>query len=323
MSKYRIEQIGADKFRLLIPLMKDCFGMDVNIGYFHWKYIDNPAGHFIGFIAIENETNEVGAYYGVVPQNFIIDGKKQTIYQSCDTMTHSEHRRLGLFKMLALECFRYLEENNKLFIIGFGGSQSTPGFLKFGWKHIFDFRYYFKPHLFCQAARMHSFSNENFKEVSDVSVLESFVSKPDQEKTIHSGRNVKHIGWRTNNPHFTYKIITFSQKEVIEGYVIFYVQKSKMILFDFRFSSNKAEKELLWYLSKEVIKFNYKGIIAYCQENGKYAKKLKRNAFVANPFKKGPLAERTPFIIFAPPDVIDKNSDASKWQMTSYDTDAL
>ena len=52
MPDYHIKRIGAADFPMLIPLMKDCFGMDVNIDYFHWKYIDNPAGHFIGFVAI-------------------------------------------------------------------------------------------------------------------------------------------------------------------------------------------------------------------------------------------------------------------------------
>ena len=62
MPKYNVRRIGSDDFDMLIPLMKDCFGMEVNIDYFEWKYVQNPAGSFIGFVAIEAESNEIGGY---------------------------------------------------------------------------------------------------------------------------------------------------------------------------------------------------------------------------------------------------------------------
>ncbi|MEO6671537.1 MAG: GNAT family N-acetyltransferase [Ferruginibacter sp.] len=323
MADYRIKRIGAGDFSILIPLMKDCFGQDVDVNYFHWKYIDNPAGHFIGFIAIEPTTNEIGAYYGVVPQNFIIDGKERTIYQSCDTMTHSKHRRLGLFKMLALECFRYLKEENRFFIIGFGGSQSTPGFLKFGWRQVFHFRYYFKHSIFCQAARVRSFSSGTFREETDLNKLQILLDKLKQPAAIHTRRNVQHISWRTKNPNYSYKTVTYSEADIIEGYVIYYVLNGKLILFDFIFDTKKSEKGLLWYLSKEVVKNNYEGIIAFCQEKGEQAKLLQSNRFIKNPFKKGPLSEKTPFIFFASDEEMNKFSEQDKWQITGYDHDAL
>ncbi|MEO7524611.1 MAG: GNAT family N-acetyltransferase [Ferruginibacter sp.] len=323
MSDYRIKKIGAEDFSILVPLMKDCFGMDVNIEYFHWKYIDNPAGHFVGFIAIEPNTNEIGAYYGVVPQSFIIDGKERLIYQSCDTMTHSKHRRLGLFKLLALECFRVLKQEQKLFIIGFGGAQSTPGFLKFGWKQLFDFRYYFKPALFCKTAYLRSFPQENFKEETNISKLEPFLNKINQPMAIHSQRNVKHISWRTKNPNYTYKLITYSQENIIEGYAIFYILNGKMILFDFIFNSKRSEKGLLWYLSKLLLLNKYQGIISFCQEKGKQATLLQANQFIKNPFKKGSLSEKTPFIFFADDSDMNKFSGNYNWEITGYDHDAL
>jgi hypothetical protein len=142
MNEYTIKKVEAADFNLLIPLMQNCFGMNVDIDYFRWKYIDNPAGQFLGFIAVDSK-GEVGAYYGVIPELYAIHGEEKKIYQSCDTMTHSAHRRKGLFQMLAKHCYNYLAERNELFVIGFGGGQSTPGFLKFGWKHIFDIHYYF------------------------------------------------------------------------------------------------------------------------------------------------------------------------------------
>ena len=323
MSKYRIEQIGPEKFDLLIPLMKDCFSMNVNLQYFHWKYIDNPAGNFIGFIAIENETNEVGAYYGVIPQKFFIDGTEKTIYQSCDTMTHSKHRRQGLFKMLALECYDRLRKDGKLFIIGFGGADSTPGFLKFGWKHIFDFRYYFKPAFFCRLASISKFSREDFSEQEIEANLDGLLRKIPSTTPIHSARTKEHILWRSKNNNYEYQFVFYRPKGDVQGYALYYIQDNKLILFDFIFSSIKAGKALLWFLAKKVIKGDYRGIIAYCQENGRFASQLKQHGFISNPFHKGPLKERTPFIFYSTEEIMNKYADAAKWEVTSYDHDAL
>ena len=113
MNNYNIRKLANNEFYLLIPLMKDCFGMDVNIEYFEWKFVKNPAGFVEGYIAVSDE-GEIAAYYGVIPEIYIINGKPTTIYQSCDTMTHSKHRRKGLFQKLALHCYECLKNENKL-----------------------------------------------------------------------------------------------------------------------------------------------------------------------------------------------------------------
>ena len=324
MPKYNVRRIGSDDFDMLIPLMKDCFGMEVNIDYFEWKYVQNPAGSFIGFVAIEAESNEVGGYYGVIPQKFLIHGIEKTVYQSCDTMTHSKHRRQGLFKMLAQECYKFLKENNELFVIGFGGAQSTPGFLKFGWKHVFDFKYYFKPAALCWLSFKGSFNENDFSEHSLGEGNESFFTKDiDNNNVILSNRSAAHIRWRTKNPNYDYKIVSFSEDNNNSGYVVYYVQNKKLILFDFLFFSRTAEKALLWFLSKLVKENHFKGIISFCQENGKQARELRRNSFMSNPFNKGPLSEKTPFIFYADDVVMDKYSSAEQWQITGYDHDAL
>jgi len=324
MSMYSIQKIGPENFELLVPLMKDCFGMDANIDYFHWKYIQNPAGSFIGFVAIETTTNEVGAYYGVIPQKFLVEGIEKTIYHACDAMTHSNHRRRGLFKMLVMECSKYLKEYEELFVIGFGGAQSTPGFLNFGWKHVFDFKYYFKPAIASRLIFLRSYAEDDFIQDNNIRNLESFFKKINlSSNSINSTRTARHIRWRTANPNYFYKTICYKQQEGIEGYVIYYIQNNKLILFDFLFSSSKAEKALLWLLSKEVNRHGYRGIISFCQQKGHQAITLRKNGFISNPFKRGPLSEKTHFIFFAEEKVMEKYTAPDKWDITAYDHDAL
>ncbi len=322
MSDYNIEKIGPERFDILVPLMKDCFGMDVNINYFEWKYTANPAGDFIGFIAVQKDTGEIGAYYGVIPQKFFIEGKEKTIYQSCDTMTHSKHRRKGLFQKLALECYSYLRAQNNLFVIGFGGAQSTPGFIKFGWKHVFNFKYYFKPYPVCLLSVFRSYKKECFTE-DDFSGIENFCNSLPYPAAIHSNRNVMHIKWRTQNPNYQYKLISFRSKDTVEGYLIYYIQQNKIILFDFKFSTAQSRKALFWYIAQKTVSNKFKGIVAFCQEDGINAGYLKAGGYWANPFKKGPLSEKTPFIFYADEENLHKYANSKSWEVTAYDHDAL
>ncbi|MDB5203125.1 MAG: hypothetical protein JWQ27_2534 [Ferruginibacter sp.] len=323
MEPYRIEKIGKENFQLLLPLMKDCFGMDVDTAYFEWKYTANPAGSFIGFIAIDNSTNEVGASYNVIPQRLLIDGKESVVYQSCDTMTHSAHRRRGLFKMLALECYRQLREENKLFVIGYGGADSTPGFIKFGWRHVTDFRYSFKLRLFCRlslpgkSAAQHFFIGFNEKKLREV------IDTIPGTNAIHSQRTAAHIAWRIANPRFNYEMVLFDDQNGHIGYIIYYVTNNKLLIFDFIFNGNKSRQALIGYVSREVVKKKYQGLIAICQENGWQEKALAKNNFMRNPFKKGPLSERTPFIFYAEDGPMEKYNNSCQWEMTAYDHDAL
>ncbi|MEO6830706.1 MAG: GNAT family N-acetyltransferase, partial [Chitinophagaceae bacterium] len=148
---YTIRKVEPNELALLLPLMKDCFGMEVDVSYFQWKFLDNPAGSFVGFAAFHEESGDCAGYYGVIPEQYVVDGKPSIIFQSGDTMTHSKHRRQGLFFKLATACYQYLEAQSNLFVIGFGGGQSTPGLEKLGWRHLFPIRYFGIPRLVCTA----------------------------------------------------------------------------------------------------------------------------------------------------------------------------
>ena len=49
MSEVQLRQLLKDEIGLLPGLMENCFSMKVDKAYFKWKYLDNPAGNFIGF----------------------------------------------------------------------------------------------------------------------------------------------------------------------------------------------------------------------------------------------------------------------------------
>lgn len=321
MSEYSVRKLESSEFELLIPIVKDCFGVDTNIEYFKWKFLNNPSGEFIGFIAEHNETKEVGAYYGVIPESYMVDGKEKIVYQSCDTMTHSKHRRKGLFQKLAIHCYNYLRQNNQLFVIGFGGDQSTPGFIKFGWQKLFDFQYVFIPKLLCYF-RMPSFNKSDIVESPSYDVL-SDLSANKLHNTVYSSRSADIIQWRYANPRVQYKTIGFKTSQKFEGFVTYYLDNSKIIIFDFVFTSSKSKNALIRYLKQLVVRENFKGIVGFCQQKGVPYRQLRSSGFLRNPLKRGFLSGTASFIFYADQEAMTKYNDPKLWSIESFDHDSF
>jgi hypothetical protein len=250
-----------------------------------------------------------------------MEGKETLIYQSCDTMTHSSHRRRGLFQKLAKMCYAYLEENEKLFVIGFGGAQSTPGFIKFGWRNPFFIRHYFFPKIFTTMG-----FRRNIRGVRPATVpeIKQLLPLGNARGIIHSVRSEKVFTWRIANPRHAYKIMAFfNENNEATGYVCFYETDNKVFLFDHGFKESRAGKGLMNYLKKIMAEKKLKGIVAFCQEKSAYSDELKKYGFISNPFKRGPLSERTPFIFYAGNKQLEKYNLPFKWLINSFDHDAL
>jgi len=320
MTNYTYRKLQTNEFHLLVPLMKDSFGVEVNVKYFEWKFVNNPAGFVEGFIALD-ETNEVAAYYGAIPEKYVIENKEVTIYQSCDTMTHSKHRRKGLFQKLALECYEHLRKEGKLLVIGFGGGQSTPGFLKFGWVHTFNMRYYFFPKILS----FFSISQgKNIVEITDLKSIENTIKKSNESAIIHSQKSLDVFKWRVSNPNFSYKIIGHKNNgNEIDSYLCYYLLDNKIVIFDFYFHDDTAAKQLSNRVKSILKKGSQKGIIAFVQENSLYAKSLSRVGFIYNPFNKGPLSTKVPFIFYSDDTTMERFNSNDKWLISSFDHDAM
>lgn len=321
MSDYEIKKLTVHEFHLLLPLMQDCFGMNVNIAYFEWKFKDNPAGFVEGYMAIHS-SGEVAAYYGVIPEWYFLEGKKQVIYQSCDTMTHSKHRRKGLFQLLAQHCYDQLQKQEKLFVIGFGGGQSTPGFLKFGWQEAFKMRYFFYPTVL---SYLHSAKAHGIHEISDVTEIEHLAEASNRNALIRSDKQGEVLKWRLNNPLHEYLTIGLRNGEGrLVGYLIYYVEKDKIIVFDFFAEDKSSEKKLFSYLKGQLRQFKkVKGLVGFVQENSLYAKSLQKNKFISNPFNKGPLSVKTPFIFYSTAERMNRYQLPGCWQVGSFEHDSL
>jgi hypothetical protein len=321
---YNIQQLDSTNYPLLVPLMKDCFHMDVTPGYFKWKYFDNPAGPCVGFLALEKETGMAVSFYGAIPQRYLAGSHEIIIYQACDTMTHTGHRKKSLYPILARECFNYLKNKNCFRVFGIGGvKESFPVLAYFGFKTIGHFKSYFKPRLFCFFSRWKNFPPQRFMmEDSPESIRELIAQMPGSDK-LHSPKDPHHYAWRLQNPNHSYMILHYKENDSNRGYIVYLVQNDKIFLLDFFFTGAASRKALFWNLSRLVLKKKYKGILALCQEQGWQSRELKKSNFMVNPFRKGPLSDRPPLTILGEDQFMEQFADPSKWALTAYDYDAI
>jgi hypothetical protein len=109
------------------------------------------------------------------------------------------------------------------------------------------------------------------------------------------------LGWKLSNPRFKYQIFgVYSERNELEGYVIFYIQNNKIMLFDIGFSGNDRsyEKLLFYWLDKFVNDNNLSGIISFSQKDILFSETLKRNGFLINNTGIGPLKNKLPFMVY-------------------------
>ena len=289
MEEYNISKIDESEFYKLIPLMQNAFGLSVNIDYFKWKFLQNPAGKFVGYIATKVKTNEIAAYYGVIPEKYISDGKSILFYQSCDTMTHSSHRRKGLFQKLALKCYEDLRSENKLNLYGFGGNQSTPGFFKMGWKLQSTFIISTIPSFLCYSNTSNSVS---FKSDIDEEIIYFIYNHNLKVKNFKKELDKDYLKWKFNNPLFKYYYIYIKNENKIESLIIYKIEYNSLVIIDV--FGNKKIRSLIHFLKNKVFELKLKGILYYINKKNRF--KYLKFGFLFNPLRIGPLSERIPFI---------------------------
>lgn len=314
-DNYRVEALTPELFPELIPLMEDVFGGNPKSELFTWKYLNNPAGPAIGHIARSAE-GEVAAFYGMIPEIYRWGTDTHRIYQSCDTMTHSRHRRRGLFQKLACQTYACAQEADPAFFaIGFSGPMSTPGFIKMNWVNPFDIPHRFKPALLAKVSSL--FSKGPPIRESIPTRLPGLMARNEAQQVNSKSYYPAFVEWRLTTPaiHFRYLIDD-------GAYAIFKQAPGFVYLLEAWEEVPGAGKGVMAALNREAGKPGCKGLLTACQSGGSLETMLKRYFFLRNPFSKGPASERTPFITYgkAPVAGVDQ---ASAWNLTSVDFDSL
>jgi hypothetical protein len=135
--KYTSEKLSERNLPKLSWLFDQEHGSKFSFDYFKQKFNTDWIGKkYIGFFA-KNEENQVGAFYGGFPCQMKVDDEIKLVLQSGDTITHSNHRKKGLFIRLAEETYNFAESENFEYVFGFPNKNSEHGFFqKLGWENL-------------------------------------------------------------------------------------------------------------------------------------------------------------------------------------------
>lgn len=328
MSRYRVELLAPSALGELVPLMRHCFAMEVDEKYFRWKYLENPAGPTLAFVA-KDERGDVVAHEGLMPLRYSIGGESRTIHQSTDTMTHASHRRQGLFKLLARAGYDHL--GRAAFVTGFGGEMSTPMLVSFGWHHVAVAPFYFRTWPQAKLATMRrkrapaSYTVEPVPS-GDNGPLLSLAGAARNRTDAHIVLDDAFVGWKLRNPRFDYRTVVVRDASArLRGYLTYYLEGNRVMLFDIWADEDRsAESALFRWLDELVVRGMHKGIVIFAQRHRDLAARLLRHGFVTNPFRRGPLHRPLPFMVYwAAATDIERYGKACAWSTTPWDHDAV
>ncbi len=141
-SEYQFVRISEEKLDDFAYLAKNAFGVESTPEERRALFDTKAAGKdYIGYLAYSAD-GEPAAFYGVFPSLVEYGGKQYLAAQSGSTMTHTNHRKKGLFYKLAQETFELAQREGIAFIYGFPNSSSYPGFMKLKWTHDGNFHSY-------------------------------------------------------------------------------------------------------------------------------------------------------------------------------------
>ncbi len=310
----------------LADMFKACFGVNPPQNYFEWKFLQNPAGRAVGYTAYHE--GDVAGFYGVIPEQFMAGGAKVVIYQSMDTMTHPNYQRQGLFTNLARTTYQHLIERDKeVFIIGFPGITSHPGFVKkLGWKDIVLIDYMFLNRTAFKVRNLFSkSSNLSFSKVQmfEESFNSYFSDKSYQEKRISRFYNENFLNWRlSNNPSLRYEVAKVTEAGVVIGFFVYRLDEEKRCFvnhIDF-INDELYEKytnaicDYLFETTQSSFLYTFEPTLPSLNQA------FKKNWFLKNTLAKGPFSYKPPFIGYSNK---EKINGIGFFQKDSYDIEPL
>ena len=140
---------GPDDADGILALRRVCFGdldpVKLRPDVWRWTYADNPAG--AGFIRVAEHDGRLVGHYAAIPIRFRVeaDQPSQRIFaMSCDTMTHPDYQKQGMFVTLARELYADIAARHGVTtVFGFPNDASHGGFVgKLDWfdVHVFPLR---------------------------------------------------------------------------------------------------------------------------------------------------------------------------------------
>ena len=157
----------------------------------------------------------------------MVNGKRFVLFQSIDTMTNPDYQKMGLFTKLAQITYDHLiSTRGAVYIFGFAGSSSLPGFVnKLNWKLIYN-----TPYIFLSRYLFFGWA-PNLLNRNTIAVRETDFSQIDidgnrknelMKSPIHPELTAEFLLWRVREkPGSTYRVLKIEdEKSSLVGWAV-------------------------------------------------------------------------------------------------------
>jgi GNAT superfamily N-acetyltransferase len=202
----------------ICDLFGSVFGRDLPLGFWKWRYSDNPAGG--PHVELAWDGDRLAAHYAASATRLALDGQAVDAALSMTTMTHSDYRGQGLFERLAERLYDRLSETGHALVFGFPNANSHRGFRKrLAWQTIYEI-----PTMTLRAmerARALE-SPAGVREVTEFGPeFDRLWDRLRQKQPIWTWRDRRYLDWRyTRNPISSYRICAWHDADELLGYCV-------------------------------------------------------------------------------------------------------
>ena len=107
-----------------------------SLSTWYWQFRDNPTGK--AFCCLAEDKGTIVGQYTAIPTRISVGDEETVLAFSCDTMTHPDYRRQGMFVTLATRLYETMAKKAGIETVwGFPNVNSLPGFTRrLGWKTV-------------------------------------------------------------------------------------------------------------------------------------------------------------------------------------------
>lgn len=246
------------------------FNREKRLAYFKWKFEDNPyTQEPMAFIALDG--NKVVAFRGYMVQPMVFENLQFMEASLADTVTHSNYRRMGLFKSLTNFSISEISKMGNIYVSlnSSSGGPTLNGYLSLGWvplikrEHLFKFsligilKYLFRIKGLKESVYTNKYLKDGRIEITDVLRAEDMVQIPYKKDKITHNRDLQYYSWRLKNPISKY-IYCYKYKKSgeINAYIVLKeIRYGKYDLIDYNYLEKNSLKELLSVFTKKMSPF--------------------------------------------------------------------
>lgn len=295
--QYRL--YGSNDDEELAEMFGQSFGTRPHAGYFKWKYQDNPAGEAVAYVALHN--GRIAAITGIMPEYYVIAGKREKIYQAIDAMTRPEYKGMGLFPRLARLCYDHVRQREgRLYLIAFPGPTSYKGFVhKLQWTELAKYRYLFTYRI------LHKWKNPAVKGIVepaasfDDEFVRYFGERAKSGKPISKYWDRAVANWRfTAHTNIRYHLLKIKDEGDLKGFVLYHLDESnRAFIAGIDFADCEWSHVYLGHVCDYLFSKHSVYALYTFQSSPVFVQALKKQGFLSNPLPRGPFSYRISVVV--------------------------